>query len=171
MQNFGEFFYRKHPREQYKGFSKQYIECRANGTLFRETCINCGQELLLCRKYGGQCISWKCREERYQNREIPLLLSFSTVLLPGTIAPGWKLLQPLLVVILPEDNGDYLAYDRFNVYGYGRTQEEAQQDYITALTEYYQVLADKTDSPTQALFQRLQSYLQRESENTENIEG
>lgn len=39
-------------------------ECTENGNLFKEKCISCPQKLLMCKKYGGQCISNKCLEER-----------------------------------------------------------------------------------------------------------
>jgi len=50
---------------KYKGFREQFLECDANGNLIRdERCPRCGQLLLLCKKYGGQCISSKCRADR-----------------------------------------------------------------------------------------------------------
>jgi hypothetical protein len=48
----------------YKSFRKQFIECKNDGTLKEEKCFNCGQILLMCMKYGGQCMSSKCRDER-----------------------------------------------------------------------------------------------------------
>ncbi len=39
-------------------------ECKENGNLFREKCVSCPQELLICKKYGGQCMSNKCLGER-----------------------------------------------------------------------------------------------------------
>jgi hypothetical protein len=50
---------------KYKGFREQFLECGENGNLIRgERCSRCGQELLICKKYGGQCMSIKCRDER-----------------------------------------------------------------------------------------------------------
>jgi len=50
---------------KYKGFREQFLECKANGNLIiDERCSRCGQLLLLCKKYGGQCISSKCRSKR-----------------------------------------------------------------------------------------------------------
>lgn len=47
-----------------KPFSMQVRECKGNGNLVLEACCHCGKYLLLCKKYGGQCISNKCRDER-----------------------------------------------------------------------------------------------------------
>jgi len=48
-----------------KLFSQQLRECREKGYLIEEEhCYNCGMRLLICKKYGGQCYSRKCREER-----------------------------------------------------------------------------------------------------------
>jgi len=47
-----------------KAFSKQIRQCTKDGTLFKETCPTCPQILLMCRKFGGQCRSDKCREWR-----------------------------------------------------------------------------------------------------------
>lgn len=51
--------------EKYERFSDRLRKCNEDGTLFRERCPVCGQELLMCKKYGGQCNSGKCREERW----------------------------------------------------------------------------------------------------------
>ena len=48
----------------YKSFRKQFIECKNNKTLIEEKCVHCTKILFMCIKYGGQCISSKCREER-----------------------------------------------------------------------------------------------------------
>jgi len=48
----------------YKSFRKQFIECKENGNLREEKCHWCGKISLMCIKYGGQCISSKCRAER-----------------------------------------------------------------------------------------------------------
>ena len=48
----------------YKPFSLQYRECHENMGVFLEKCHVCGHELLMCKKYGGQCRSGKCRATR-----------------------------------------------------------------------------------------------------------
>lgn len=52
----------------YKPFSMQYIECKQTGNLFLESCHCCGDKLLMCKRYGGQCISNKCREDRLKEK-------------------------------------------------------------------------------------------------------
>lgn len=48
----------------YKSFREQFIECRDSGNSFYEDCYGCGHKLIMCKKYGGQCVSKKCRSER-----------------------------------------------------------------------------------------------------------
>jgi hypothetical protein len=45
----------------YKPFSLQFRECNKDGTMLLEKCNVCGHELIMCKKYGGQCSSKKCR--------------------------------------------------------------------------------------------------------------
>jgi hypothetical protein len=52
----------------YKPFSMQYLECRHNGNLFLESCHCCGEKLIMCKKYGGQCISSRCRADRLKEK-------------------------------------------------------------------------------------------------------
>jgi len=51
----------------YKPFSLQFRECNENMSAFLEKCHVCGHELIMCKKYGGQCVSRKCKEERIKN--------------------------------------------------------------------------------------------------------
>ena len=48
----------------YKSFSAQMRECRENENLFKEECTKNGHKLIMCKKHGGQCRSYKCLEER-----------------------------------------------------------------------------------------------------------
>jgi len=54
----------KSGESNYKPFSLQLRECTDNTDAFIEKCHVCGHELLMCKKYGGQCRSGKCREAR-----------------------------------------------------------------------------------------------------------
>jgi len=54
----------KRGESEIKPFSLQFCECKKNGTLAYEYCNVCGRTLLMCMKYGGQCKSGKCKEER-----------------------------------------------------------------------------------------------------------
>lgn len=50
---------------KYISFREKFLECKENGNLIEdEYCMRCGQKLLICKKYGGQCMSNKCRAER-----------------------------------------------------------------------------------------------------------
>ncbi len=51
-------------RSNYKPLSLQFNECKENGTVFTEYCNACGHKLIMCHKYGGQCISGKCKDTR-----------------------------------------------------------------------------------------------------------
>jgi hypothetical protein len=51
----------------YKPFSLQYRECHDSMDLFLEKCHVCGHELIMCKKYGGQCRSSKCKAGRIKN--------------------------------------------------------------------------------------------------------
>ena len=85
----------------------------------------------------------------------------SKVVLIGRIAPGWKVVQPLNITLEPDTDGSYVASDEvFQMCGVGNDTSEAVQDYIAALTEYYELLAAHDDEPTVASFQFLHSYLQ-----------
>ena len=57
-----------------KPFSLQFCECKRDGTLVHEYCTVCGNMLLMCNRYGGQCRSSKCREERIATKN-PLVES------------------------------------------------------------------------------------------------
>jgi hypothetical protein len=54
----------KQGKSNYKPFSLQLTECKEIGNLYTEDCCHCGGTLLLCKRYGGQCIGGKCRHER-----------------------------------------------------------------------------------------------------------
>ena len=52
---------------KYQSFREQTIKCERNGNSFIENCFICGEKLIMCKKYGGQCISSKCKLERTTN--------------------------------------------------------------------------------------------------------
>ena len=51
-------------RSNYKPFRTHYLQCRKSGNLDYERCHCCGRMLLICKRYGGQCSSGKCRKDR-----------------------------------------------------------------------------------------------------------
>ena len=57
----------KSGESDYKPFSLQYRECHENMDVFLEKCCVCGHELLMCKQYGGQCNSKKCKNVRIKN--------------------------------------------------------------------------------------------------------
>jgi hypothetical protein len=46
------------------GYREYSLQCDKDGTRFEESCPRCGQRILMCKKYGGMCISGKCRNDR-----------------------------------------------------------------------------------------------------------
>jgi hypothetical protein len=88
---------------------------------------------------------------------LPLILTFF-----GQIAPGWKVVMPLLVTLEQDEDGSYVvADDQFLVYGHGDTREQAISDYVVSLIDYYQLLSLRAESNqhSQALFGWLRQYL------------
>jgi hypothetical protein len=89
-----------------------------------------------------------------------VLLNSQPDVLLGIIKPKWEIIRPLMLTIEQDKDGYYIiSDDDFLVYGYGKTQFLARQDYIISLIEYYQLLEKQEDHPTQAIFNSLQSYL------------
>lgn len=80
--------------------------------------------------------------------------------LRGAIAPGWALVQPLSIWIQQDEDGDYIASDEaFYVYGQGSSLVAAQDDYIWALIEYYEIVSAYEDAPSRQLLAQLRRYL------------
>jgi len=48
----------------HRSFRNQMKWCKKSGNLLEEKCLLCQKILLLCKEYGGYCMSNKCREER-----------------------------------------------------------------------------------------------------------
>jgi len=48
----------------YISFRAKFLQCRIDGTLKERHCKECDRPWLECTKYGGNCNSGKCREER-----------------------------------------------------------------------------------------------------------
>ncbi len=49
---------------RHKSFRKQHEACVGSNICKYEFCVACGHELCMCLKFGGQCASHKCKEER-----------------------------------------------------------------------------------------------------------
>lgn len=82
--------------------------------------------------------------------------------LVGLIAPGWTVVQPILLNVETDaDNSVVVSDEIFMVYGVGNTVAEALFDYATSLIELYELLAQSAetnpfDGPQLAI---LQTYL------------
>lgn len=90
------------------------------------------------------------------------------IILPGKLGYGWRLTQPMFLLLEQDDDGSYLLSDGlFAVYGEGETEEEALQDYMISLFDYYELLAARAarnDLRIQSQFSRLKRYLTQVSE-------
>ena len=51
---------------KYKSFGEQIKACKNSSVIKDENCPICGHVLLMCTKYGGQCMSSKCKHERVE---------------------------------------------------------------------------------------------------------
>jgi hypothetical protein len=72
-------------------------------------------------------------------RVFPYSLSWQFYL-QGKIAEGVVLIQPLLITVeLDEDGYFIMSDDLFLVYGEGRTEAEAKEDYAASLIDYFQL--------------------------------
>jgi hypothetical protein len=83
------------------------------------------------------------------------------IALVGKISDRLMLLKPLLVEF--EDTGDgwvLASDDVFHMYGEGITYKYALADYVSSLSEYYELLESYEDAPSVELFRYIQSYLQ-----------
>ena len=82
------------------------------------------------------------------------------IALIGKLSDEWRIAQPLLVSIEQDENSFIASDDIFSMFGLGDSLTDALIDYVSVLTEYYQVLSSHNDDPSAALFRRLRSYLQ-----------
>lgn len=65
----------------------------------------------------------------------------SSCLLIGEITSEWQLKQPVSLRIERDEDGSFIMSEEvFNIYGHGSTPEEAKEDFIIALVEYYEIL-------------------------------
>ncbi len=94
---------------------------------------------------------------------VSLQLSIS---LYGRIAPSWELIQPLAVHFEVDTDGSFIVSDEtFLVYGVGDTILAAFRDYVTSLTELYQLVDSEAQGQvphTQDELDRLRAYLHHE---------
>jgi hypothetical protein len=83
------------------------------------------------------------------------------IVLAGEISERFRLLQPITLDLEEAGRGEIIASDNvFYMYGQGATRREAVADYVSSLSEYYELLESHEDEPSVELFRFLQSYLQ-----------
>jgi hypothetical protein len=83
------------------------------------------------------------------------------ITLVGEVSEHFRLLKPLSIELEEAGEGELLASDGvFYMYGQGATRREAVADYVSSLSEYYELLESHDDAPSVELFHYLQSYLQ-----------
>jgi len=46
--------------DEFKTFAKQFRECREDATAFDEKTHCCGQIIIMCKRFAGQCSAAKC---------------------------------------------------------------------------------------------------------------
>jgi len=80
----------------------------------------------------------------------------------GELLPGWRLDNPLPLRIERDEDGGYLAADEiFDVYGTGQSWDAAIRDYRVALVEFFEIIGEAHDEPSQRLLAHLRTYLRR----------
>ena len=86
------------------------------------------------------------------------------MILIGQIAPGWRVIRPLLVAVERDESGVFVVSDDVtSVYGEGPTQSEAYADYVASLIDYYEMLERDASRhpPTKKLFAYISAYVGR----------
>lgn len=80
---------------------------------------------------------------------------------PGKISDRFTLLKPLQLEV--EDDGEdcIVGEERLLVYGEGKTLDTAVADYLSTLTEFYEILKASADANQASLraFEELQSFV------------
>ncbi len=84
----------------------------------------------------------------------------SQIALVGKISDRFRLTQPITLNLEQEEGSKMIASDDiFFMYGEGLTRQDALRDYVSSLSEYYELLEGHRDAGSVRLFKYLQSYL------------
>ena len=68
-------------------------------------------------------------------------MSEVNVLFYGKVREDWILKQPISLKLERDADDSYvISEDDFGIYGHGATVEEAREDFIVALVEYFEIL-------------------------------
>jgi hypothetical protein len=81
------------------------------------------------------------------------------VALVGDLFHDLQLLQPLVLRFEQADGKVIASDDVFYMFGEGVTYQAAVWDYLSTLTEYYELLESYDDAASLELFSYLQTYL------------
>lgn len=87
----------------------------------------------------------------------------------GEIAEGWVACELLEISIEKDEVGFYVASDNvFDVYGEGETRDQAIEDYITSLIDYYELLEHDVKEGANPFTKRLFNYLKLHFDRASN---
>ncbi len=92
----------------------------------------------------------------------PVILPRPQYILLGSVAPSWRVHQPLLLTLTIESDGYCIfADDIFLLYGEGESVRVALQDYIDTLISHYRMVSEDAGDNAfdRILLARLQEYL------------
>ena len=84
-------------------------------------------------------------------------VSQTSFLFSGEIKEGWVIRQPIsLQLERDEDSAYIISEETFNIYGQGPSIGDAQEDFIVALVEYYEILKQyaEADSASREALER-----------------
>ena len=91
----------------------------------------------------------------------------TTTLPAGMIAPSWELTHPLTLTVSADEDGWFVVSDDvFHVYGDGETLDNARQDYIVSLIDYYRLVERDAlggEDSDRCEFERAQTYIRHQS--------
>lgn len=83
----------------------------------------------------------------------------SRVFVFGQGAAGWRISQPVPVIVTRAGASYVVSDEIFSVYGEGRTWDEAQADYVASLVDHYLLMAEAADAATRGVVDHLRAYL------------
>jgi len=117
----------------------------------------------LCLTYSAQ-VSIASASSRYMRPSLARMGSVpsfpSQIALVGEISDRFRLAQPITLNLEQEESGKMIASDDiFFMYGEGVSRQDALRDYVSSLSEYYELLEGHQDAASVNLFKHLQSYL------------
>jgi hypothetical protein len=88
-------------------------------------------------------------------------LALVYIFLYGQVAENLVLSKPLLITLEQEDGSYIFSDSEFDIYGMGDSAVDAYQDYLSSLSEYYEILRHHSEQEpeTATLFSHLRSFV------------